>query len=145
MESFKLPKNSYFWIKKFLPIFSKNMLDFHVVFFCALNRVWVLNSRRNLGFKNLKQIFSEKQSYFCPFQTLTCLLKAEFPTEPIAHFSLEQISKYLGSKNNYSESIEKSIRKWIENREVRKCLSNYNFEIIITLKNFESLVTLKVL
>ena len=107
-------------IFKYLHIFSKNMLYFHVGFFCALNRVWVLNSRRTLGLKNLEQIFSEKLSYFCLFQTLTYLLRAEFPTKTFAQFGLEQISKYLGSKKNCSSSIKKSIHKWIENRKVWK-------------------------
>ena len=78
------------------------MLDFHVGFFCALNRVCVLNSRRNFELKNFEQLFSEKLSYFCHFQTLTYLLRAEFPTKTFARFGLEQISKYLGSKNNCS-------------------------------------------
>ena len=95
------------------PVYPNYYIKF-VKYFCAFIRILVWYLCQNFGFKNTRpetDFFSEKQRYFCPFQTLTCLLKAEFPTEPIAHFSLEQISKYLGSKNNYSESIEKSIPK----------------------------------
>ena len=72
----------------------------------------VLNStnfRQNLGFKNLRpetDFFSKKQSYFWHFQTLTCLLRAEFRTKTMAQFGPEQISKYLGSKNKCSQSIK---------------------------------------
>ena len=64
-------------------------------------KIWDL---KTCGLKRI--FFSKKQSYFWHFQTLTCLLRAEFLTKTMAQFGPEQISKYLGSKNNCSQSIK---------------------------------------